>query len=805
MKKLLYICTALFITLFSLFQIASAQTILFPSRGGTGIGSATAGEVGYCLKVSDDTPFAYVLGACGTGGGGSSGGTWSTTTSTVSGQLINYPNNATDIVTIGSNATTTAEMFFDPNNLKSYIKGFLGIGTTSPGTSLGVMGKGVFADDITTSRYVATSTATSTFVGGIQSSILNTTSTTASSTFANGINLTGGCFAFNGVCFRDTTATTTLLADTNTFSTSATTTFNNGIKGGLLNITSTTASSTFANGINLTGGCFSINGSCVTGGGGGSGASTTLLADVNTFSTSATTTFSGKIDALRGTFATLRVSGLVSCDTIDTDQYGNMFCGSDSTGAGGAVTGNGIAGMMSAWSSASNLIATSTIIGERFIATSTTATSTINNVLKIGTYVGVGVDLYGGAYPHYTNTYRKNNFIADFAKDIDDYVSVNIANPNAGTSASADLTFNNDTSFDTDGDGFVNYYADCGLNSSVYDVVIYGKQNIPNMFYCYNSDGPVSIASATSTGYINFLTGGFDGEVMRLTASGSLGIGSTSPNSRLTVTNPGSDPVAWFEDEALDATPVVITNIGRLGIGTTTPFTNFTVNGDTAFNSFNAFSKTATSTVLNALGVGGSTQDATFTVKGIGGKVVQFFTSAGTKILDIANDGIVTILGAWNAGEATSFEIPNSASPTYGAGGVLALDTTSNNLTLATSTTGHVVVASATTTLYAFNIASTSPEAISGGIIYLPDNPLGQVVTGVSCFVDGGTSQVINISNDAGTYDSNSVTCDTTRKQHAITTNSSYSAYGGIRLEMGTKTGSWDYVVIRIQGYRISN
>lgn len=51
---------------------------------------------------------------CGSGGG-SGGGTWSTTTSTVSGQLFNYPNNATDIVTIGSNSSTTAEFFFDPN------------------------------------------------------------------------------------------------------------------------------------------------------------------------------------------------------------------------------------------------------------------------------------------------------------------------------------------------------------------------------------------------------------------------------------------------------------------------------------------------------------------------------------------------------------------------------------------------------------------------------------------------------------------------------------------------------------------
>lgn len=41
--------------------------VLTAPQGGTGIGSATAGQVGTCLKVSDDSPFVYELGACGSG------------------------------------------------------------------------------------------------------------------------------------------------------------------------------------------------------------------------------------------------------------------------------------------------------------------------------------------------------------------------------------------------------------------------------------------------------------------------------------------------------------------------------------------------------------------------------------------------------------------------------------------------------------------------------------------------------------------------------------------------------------------
>jgi len=53
--------------------------------------------------------------------------------------------------------------------------------------------------------FVATSTATSTFSGGIESSLISSpyfiaTSTTASSTFYNGINLINGCFSVGGTC-----------------------------------------------------------------------------------------------------------------------------------------------------------------------------------------------------------------------------------------------------------------------------------------------------------------------------------------------------------------------------------------------------------------------------------------------------------------------------------------------------------------------------------------------------------------------------------------------------------------------------
>jgi hypothetical protein len=69
--------------------------------------------------------------------------------------------------------------------------GNVGIASSSPGTKLGVEGR-IVANDIVVSSLLATSTATSTFAGGLQANALNVTATNATSTFANGIRFTGG-------------------------------------------------------------------------------------------------------------------------------------------------------------------------------------------------------------------------------------------------------------------------------------------------------------------------------------------------------------------------------------------------------------------------------------------------------------------------------------------------------------------------------------------------------------------------------------------------------------------------------------
>ncbi|MES2952994.1 MAG: helix-turn-helix domain-containing protein, partial [Patescibacteria group bacterium] len=94
----------------------------------------------------------------------------------------------------------------------------LGLGTTSPGTRLGVTGDAVIAGTTTVGQLTSTSTllvsgtATSTFSGGIVSAGLSTSQgvtitggslnieVAATSTSNNGFNIVNGCYAWRGIC-----------------------------------------------------------------------------------------------------------------------------------------------------------------------------------------------------------------------------------------------------------------------------------------------------------------------------------------------------------------------------------------------------------------------------------------------------------------------------------------------------------------------------------------------------------------------------------------------------------------------------
>lgn len=72
---------------------------------------------------------------------------------------------------------------------------------------------------------------------------------------------------------------------------------------------------------------------------------------------------------------------------------------------------------------------------------------------------------------------------------------------------------------------------------------------------------------------------------MTIDSSGNIGIGTTSPWGKLSVTNTGSGPSLVVEDQASpDATPFVVDQNGNVGVGTGSPSTRLEIRDSNAFS-----------------------------------------------------------------------------------------------------------------------------------------------------------------------------------------------------------------------------
>lgn len=322
---------------------------------------------------------------CGSGGGGSAGGTWSTTTSTVSGQLINYANNATDIVTVGSTATTTAPFYLNPNT------GSAVFGSTLPEPMSNLALEENYQLSLVKPVSILASTTGIGFgisgsgrnnIGGVM--LYARTGSSSKGEFrwyTKGVQTSGVSPTF-GMVLTDTQrlgiGTSTpyamlsvagdVVAANYTATTTATSTFAGGIQTNLLNVTSATASSTFANGINLTGGCFAIGGTCVTGGGGGSSANptiTTTLPFTNCEAQTDSYDFApggAYIQPIYGATFTNGTSSAIACDLTIPDNVSATPNGVIMPYLTATTTGNSVF----------EVNATTTSIGQNWIPTSYT-------------------------------------------------------------------------------------------------------------------------------------------------------------------------------------------------------------------------------------------------------------------------------------------------------------------------------------------------------------------------------------------------------------------------------------------------
>lgn len=280
-----------------------------------------------------------------------------------------------------------------------------------------------------------------------------------------------------------------------------------------------------------------------------------------------------------------------------------------------------------------------------------------------------------------------------------------------------------------------------------------------------------------------------------------VGNGSTKP---LSVAVSGTDIKTINGSSILGSGDLVVT--ASAGLGTTTPWTV----GQLAMVSSNT---AVTSVATTSVACSGSVSCTGFNVLGSSPITITGTSSSFPFTVNSWGNSTTTTLGFLNGFLSTAsstatdikvtgtLNVPNNTAPTMGSAGQIALDTTSNDLIFATSTTGNIIIQSATSTLFGLNGTTTS---ITSGLVQKrPPFSRQTVVTDVGCAVTSGTSLQLYISD--GTNNSNTITCTTTYTNYAFTSNNVFTAGTNVQVVWGTKTGDTGDIISSFNGYQISN
>jgi hypothetical protein len=104
-----------------------------------------------------------------------------------------------------------------------------------------------------------------------------------------------------------------------------------------------------------------------------------------------------------------------------------------------------------------------------------------------------------------------------------------------------------------------------------------------------------------------------------------------------------------------------------------------------------------------------------------------------------------------------------------------------------------------TTEVFSVCVASTSQAFVSGGTLPVPPMEEAYTISALNCYVSGGTSAVVTLSD--GTNDMDSLTCATTlTSDDGSIANSSVTAGELMQLDFGTITGEVNYVCYSAYG-----
>ena len=153
-----------------------------------------------------------------------------------------------------------------------------------------------------------------------------------------------------------------------------------------------------------------------------------------------------------------------------------------------------------------------------------TASSSANNSVLSLTGTPTSASGTNGLLGIGTLSFSDTDIIANFTHNVNGYAQIVVQNKNSGASSSADIIVNNDRSAGT------TYYGDFGINGTTFSAG--GVFGDVDGTYLYSAGGTLSLGSLNSYD-VKIATN--NTERVRVSAGGSVGIGTTNPSHTLHV------------------------------------------------------------------------------------------------------------------------------------------------------------------------------------------------------------------------------------------------------------------------------
>jgi hypothetical protein len=569
----------------------------------------------------------------------------------------------------------------------------VGIGTSTPYAALSVVGQIVGA------YYTGTTTATSTLAGGLQTNLLNVTSTTASSTFGNGINLTNGCFAIGGTCLSSGSSGLTAIGPAGQTQTGPTITLAtsstafNGLTASTT-ITATTNTITFAN--TLAG--------LLTAGGGGTGISSPSAAGILLGS------YAG------GSYQQLATSSL------------------------GLLTTNVAEGSNLYYTDArvNSYINASTTIPKTYTANTFTAANNFTSTLALGSTTPFGILAIN-------NTAGSNAFVigsstaTSFIVDQNGNIGIGTTSPkatlsfNASTATTAGLNFGDDLYAYRGGVGQLNVFNPA--NASTYlDIKSSGSGNNSGIILSSGAGNAYIYTDFGNDLIVNALGGSEFFRVAAYTKAGSVGISSSTPWASLAVNPVSGQNANQFVVGSSSATSFLINNAGNVGIGTTSPYAALSVVGQIVGAYFTG-TTTATSTLAgglqtNLLNVTSTTASSTF---GNGINLTNGCFAIGGTCLSSGSSGLTAIGPAGQTQTGPTITLATSSTAFNGLTASTTITATTNTITFANTLAGLLTAGGGGTGISNPTAAGVLLGSYAGGSYQqLATSSLGLLTTNVA-------------------------------------------------------------------------